>query len=262
MEWGELNWPQVSKIDKSKVVVIPLASCEQHGRHLPLLTDTILVTRVTDEVKKLLPELVLVFPTLWLGASHHHLDFPGTVSVTGSLYSRIIKSIAECIVKAGFKRIFFLNGHGGNEAPGAVGLTELVNQSDAADSAHIAFQSYWYVAQDAIKPEQHGMVQPRLTHSDEYETSLMLFIRPELVSMKDAVTNKPIFESRWWSSEIKGNVNIFKRFQRKTARGSIGFPDKATEAKGSSLLKAITGEVAAFIKDFSEWPDLPVQMKK
>ncbi|MCH8840098.1 MAG: creatininase family protein, partial [Planctomycetes bacterium] len=82
MRYGEKRWIDIDAMDKDRVVVVcPIGSLEQHGHHLPLLTDTNLVTEVAERVEKKLSDKVLLTPTLWLGASDHHLDFPGTVSV-------------------------------------------------------------------------------------------------------------------------------------------------------------------------------------
>ncbi|MEO2045830.1 MAG: creatininase family protein [Pirellulales bacterium] len=97
-------------------------SAEQHGHHLPLLTDTYLVTEVAERVEQTLLDKVLLTPTLWLGASDHHLDFPGTISVPNTFYVEMIKNMVRCFVKAGFRRVLLLNGHGGNIAPGEVRL--------------------------------------------------------------------------------------------------------------------------------------------
>ena len=144
MLWHEQNWPTIQKLDKQIPVVLPLGSMEQHGHHLPLFVDTMQVTRIAQTVEKQMGDKVLMLPTEWLGCSEHHLDFPGTVSVPASLYSKMIKSMARCVLRAGFKRIFFLNGHGGNEVPGAQALTEYVGESDEADDAFLVFASWWH----------------------------------------------------------------------------------------------------------------------
>src|SRR5688572_5522517 len=119
MYWHEQTWPAIQQMNKQLPVVVPLGSLEQHGHHLPLFVDSIQVTEIAQRVERALTKGVLLLPTQWLGSSHHHMDFPGTVSVLPGLYAQVIKSIAKSILNAGFRRIFFLNGHGGNEVPGA-----------------------------------------------------------------------------------------------------------------------------------------------
>ena len=141
MLWHELSWPQLQQTDKNIPVVIPLGACEQHGPHLPILSDIVKVDVITERINHILGEQVIILPTLWLGSSHHHKDFPGTISVLPSMYSQITKQIATSILQAGFRRLYFIIGHGGNRVPTSQALTELVCQSDQADNAYLTMGS-------------------------------------------------------------------------------------------------------------------------
>src|SRR5215213_6629787 len=110
MQWSELDWPTIQDLNKGVPVVVPLGSIEQHGLHLPLCTDTCQVSNIAERAEQRLAESALFLPTLWLGSSHHHLDFPGTLSIRPSLYSRMIQELTTSILSAGFRRLFFLNG--------------------------------------------------------------------------------------------------------------------------------------------------------
>src|SRR5436190_12277389 len=102
MKYGELKRPDIEKMDKTnKVVVVPLASLEQHGEHLPLLTDSLLGGEVAARVEAALPETVLLLPTQWLGSSHHHMKFPGTISLPSDLYIDMVCHMCDCILSAG-----------------------------------------------------------------------------------------------------------------------------------------------------------------
>ncbi|MEX0936489.1 MAG: creatininase family protein [Pirellulales bacterium] len=249
MRYGELRWPDIQQMDKQRAVVVcPLASLEQHGHHLPLLTDTLLVTGVAERVHQRLSEQVLLTPTLWLGASDHHLDFPGTVSVRNTIYVELIKDVARSFVRAGFRRILFLNGHGGNIAPGEVALTEMANSSDACDAAHLALGSYWTLASAEMDAARHGMSTPALSHACEYETSMMLFLHEELVAMESARGGGPQVV------EDHRGVAVAGRFHRRTRTGALGQPEASTKEKGETLIQAIVDRVSDFLGDFAEWP--------
>jgi creatinine amidohydrolase len=184
MHYGDLRWIDVDAADRENLVVVcPLGSLEQHGHHLPLLTDTYLVTAVADRVHERLADRICLLPALWLGASDHHLDFPGTVSASNTLYTAIIKDVLRSLVRGGWRRIFFLNGHGGNVAPGETAITAAANACDRCDAALIALSSYWTIAAPAMNPAAHGMHSPTLTHACEYETSMMLHVRGQVVKM-------------------------------------------------------------------------------
>ena len=83
MKWHELSWPEIEAQDKETVLVIPLGSCEQHGRHLPLFVDSLQLQALVDRLEARLPREMVALPVLWLGASHHHLDFPGALRGAG-----------------------------------------------------------------------------------------------------------------------------------------------------------------------------------
>lgn len=249
MHYGNLRWVDIDRLDKrSKVVVCPIASLEQHGHHLPLLTDTILVSEVARRCHETLGDQMLLTPTLWVGASDHHLDFPGTVSVPYRLYIDLIKAMLRSFLMAGFEKILFLNGHGGNVAPGESAIYELASESEACDAAYVVLGSYWTIAASAMDAEAHGMKTPNLTHACEYETSMMLAIDERLVTLGAAVGH---------ATNLLGlpkGVASAGRFHRMTATGAMGNPAFSTAEKGESLLRAIHGEVVKLIRQMSAWP--------
>ena len=253
MRYGELTWLDMQDLEKDRVVAVcPIASLEQHGHHLPLLTDTFLVTGVAERVHEKLADRILLTPTLWLGASDHHLDFPGTISVPNTVYVEMIKSVAASMVQAGFSRILLLNGHGGNIAPGETAITELANEIDECDEVYVTLASYWTVAQAAMKPEAHGMQTPSLTHACEYETSMMLHLHERLVKMERARGQAdPVVPA-------PPTVRVAGRFHRMSPTGALGRPELATAEKGESLFGAIAGEVAALIENMLTWPERKV----
>jgi creatinine amidohydrolase len=256
--WHEQTSPAIGAASKDMPVVVPLGACEQHGRHLPVLVDTIQVSAVAERVEQRLRDKVIITPTLWLGSSHHHLDFPGTISVRPSLYSEVVQEIARSIMSAGFTRIFFLNGHGGNELPASAGLAELIATDDRADNCYLTFASWWRVGGDALEPQRHGMTTPAISHACEYETSMLLFLRPDLVKMEQAKPNVASLDGGgWYHSEYGGKVKMFRRFHRLTATGSMGDPSAGTAQKGRSMLDAVVEDTVRFLEDFSKWPPLP-----
>ena len=259
MKYGDYRWVDIEALNKDEVVVVcPVAALEQHGHHLPLLTDTYLLTDVAERVERQLPEQVLLTPTLWIGASDHHLDFPGTVSLSNTLYIEVLKQTVRCFVRAGFRRILLLNGHGGNVAPATVAITELANSCDQVDGLLLAFTNYWDLA--GYGPEAYGLETPFVTHACEYETSMMLAVAAELVHMDQARVGTPVIDSPFYHSELGGRVTVAGRFHRVTATGAMGSPEKATTEKGERLLGGGADEVVSFIKEFLTW-DQPVVLK-
>jgi creatinine amidohydrolase len=257
MLWHEQTWPTIHSLNKETPVVVPIASCEQHGHHLPVFVDTIQVTEIANRLEAKLGDAMLLTPCLWLGCSHHHKDFPGTISVTPSLFSEMVKSVAQSILRSGFRRIFFLNGHGGNETPGEQALTEMVATDDVADDAYLALASWWKAAVDVLAPERHGLETRRITHACEIETSMMLFLRPDLVKKDRIVENEVPLSNKWFDSDYGGKVGVFRRFHRLTEPGCMGKPSAGTAEKGESMTVAVVNDLANFLTEFATWPDLP-----
>ena len=106
---ADFSWPEVKKLKlANKVVVLPLGSFEQHGPHLPLTTDTDIVTAIAEGVERSRPREILCLPTLWSGHSTHHLFFPGTLSVSQMPYIQLLIEFVfrSLLVKFGAKNHF------------------------------------------------------------------------------------------------------------------------------------------------------------
>ena len=125
MKLGELTWPEVKELDKEKLVpVYPIASFEQHGPHLPLLTDTLETADIVERLDRRLPDDVVCLPTQWLGYSFHHKRL-ACVTATSDTHINLITETVGCLIEAGFPQVMIVNGHGGNEADMAVALQKL-----------------------------------------------------------------------------------------------------------------------------------------
>tara|TARA_R100000027_G_scaffold53229_3_gene42079 strand:- start:5712 stop:6494 length:783 start_codon:yes stop_codon:yes gene_type:complete len=256
MYWSEQSWEDIASIDKNLPVVVPLGSCEQHGKHLPVFVDSFQVSALVEKLEDKLGDRALFAPTLWLGASDHHRDFPGRLSLPPRLYTQVIQSFANCVIESGFTRIHFLNGHGGNLIPVSQALTDLVVNDDRLDGTTMTLGSWWQTAIEAITPENHGMSTPNLTHACEYETSLMLAIREDLVQLSKLDPAHTEKDRPWASGKWRSRIEGFHRFHRWTSTGHMGDPSQATAVKGHSLLEAVADELVAFLSDFSKWPPM------
>src|SRR4029079_12703859 len=118
MNLTDLTWPAVKALDPATPVVFPVAALEQHGHHMPLFTDSLLLGEVVRRVHESLGEKILMAPLQWLGNSDHHLDFPGTLSMRPRVYLGMLAGMLDCVIGRGCRRLVFLNGHGGNDVPG------------------------------------------------------------------------------------------------------------------------------------------------
>src|SRR2546422_11216452 len=107
MDLIELSWPAVAALPKDTPVVFPIAALEQHGHHLPVFTDSLLLGEIVRRAKERIGSRVLFAPLMWLGNSDHHLDFAGTLSAPPRAYLDVVNGLVENFLHHGFRRIGF-----------------------------------------------------------------------------------------------------------------------------------------------------------
>jgi creatinine amidohydrolase len=251
---GEQIWTQ-TEVHAQKVIVAPLGSLEQHGHHLPMLTDTMIVSEVARRAAAVLEEEALFLPTLWIGASDHHRAMPGTVSIGNNHYVSLLEDMLESLIGSGFRRIFLLNGHGGNITPGRQALYNVQLRHRDKPELYLAFSSWWAIAAEQVAAIQ-GLEAKSVTHACEQETSMLLRIRPELVEMDKAKGTNFSFPSEFYCPDFSrpSRVDVPRAFDQLSKTGAFGHPEIATEEKGEALFSAAAEEVVKFVREFTEWP--------
>ncbi|MEX0714724.1 MAG: creatininase family protein, partial [Pirellulales bacterium] len=180
MQLAEMKWPQVAQLSKDVPVVIPVAALEQHGRHLPVFTDSMLLGEVVRRVSERLAGRVLFAPLMWLGNSDHHLDFAGTLSASPRTYLDLLGDLLENLLAHGFRRMVIVNGHGGNIVPGQQAVFEVRQRHRQREDLLLLFATYWTLGG---KPHEvdRSIGQQRVGHACEWETSMILRLAPHLV---------------------------------------------------------------------------------
>ena len=121
MRLQEMRWPEVAAVAPDLPVVVPIAAVEQHGRHLPVFTDSMLLGEVVRRAAGALGDRVVWTPLLWLGNSHHHLDFAGTLSAAPRTYLDVLGDLIDNLVTHGFRRIVLLEWPRRQHRAGAAG---------------------------------------------------------------------------------------------------------------------------------------------
>ena len=179
--WAEMSWADFTATDMAEVIaVLPLAATEQHGPHLPLGTDSFIMEGYIDKVLARLPVnlKVLFLPVQNCGFSIEHWDYPGTLTIPSETLIRAWTAIAECVFRAGCRKLVLLNSHGGNSP-----LLNLMAHDLRARLGMLVVLASWrrFGAPDGLfspKEEAHGV------HAGEIETSLMLNFKPDLVRIE------------------------------------------------------------------------------
>lgn len=161
------------------LVVLPVAATEQHGPHLPLGTDTLIVETVARAAAQQAQAGwdVLVAPTLPFGSSHHHLPFGGTISMATERYFHALLDMTTSLITDGFRRIFLINGHGGNHE-----IIQLVARDLALQyPVNLAAASYWDLGRATLAEHAPEILVSYPGHAGHFETSAIMAIRPDLV---------------------------------------------------------------------------------
>lgn len=231
MHLKNMTWRDVEAVERSCVVLIPTGSLEQHGPALPLFTDSVVVTAVAEEVERRMPEQILLTPTLWLGASGHHLRMPGTLSASFEVQIGTLLDVVNSLIPHGFAKYYVLNGHGGNTACNSLAMRRLKEQNP---DLTFGAMGYFDFTEQQVAAVTEGP-QKVMRHACEAEASLMLALRPDLVR-----TNHLRDDGLEPEPPVKFGVHTFDEI---TQEGVLGYSTHATAEKGKAVFEAAVAGV-------------------
>ena len=255
--YEELSWPEVREAARhDPVVVLPVGTTEQHGPHLPLMTDYLTagclaeaaVARLAEQAGEG-PAPALVMHPVPYSFNEHHLDYPGTIAIDAHTIIDYLACIGRSLAHHGFRHLVLYNGHGSN-APFIDIAARLVNNQTAAICAAL---SWWSLLRPEDLAWRESPYPGGFSHACEAETSLLLHLRPETVDMAKAVrTMDEVQRSEhiFWDLQKGGPVSFQEFFSRNSPTGIQGDPTVATAEKGRLLAEAATSRLAAFLLEF------------
>lgn len=223
-------------------VVVALAATEQHGPHLPVYTDTLIAGHVAEESVRLAGQSVpvLLAPVMPIGCSEHHLSFGGTISLSPMTYFQVLRDIGESLVKDGFRKIIFLNGHGGNEPM----MQQIANDMAVRHPIWTAAASYWSLARDSLQQIGASEVGPVPGHAGGFETSAIMALAPGLVREDRIGASHP---ERDWIFAGPPGAFVGRHGELTGCDGYTDAPTRATADKGRLYLQTITESVSGWI---------------
>jgi creatinine amidohydrolase len=228
--------------------VLVTGSCEQHGAHLPMDTDTFLPQQVATAACADTGDLVL--PALPYGYNEKELGFAGTVSVPARQYLDLIVGIGDSLRRSGWPRLLIVNGHGWNNDLLRVATHVLNEHTDF----HSACCSYWSLCAPEIATLRESAVPGGMAHACEFETSMMLHLRPESVRM-DLVADEIGYQrlpSVHHDLLQKSAICLPEDFGALSRSGVIGTPSLATAEKGKVWFESAVGRLVEFLVAFRE----------
>jgi creatinine amidohydrolase len=250
VHWSELRWPELKELATPEtIVIIPVASIEQHGPHLPVVTDTMLAREVAARSAAIVADTTpcLVTECIWTGLSEHHMRIGGTFTLDFSSFLAVISGVVHSLHRHGFDKVFLMNAHGGNIAA----LQTVVEELTRDLGMKLVTATYWTLGAKelgALLERQKG-----IRHACEAETSMMMAIAPDLVDterFEEAAFPDPRDED----GAVGDASYRWQSFADRTPSGALGDPRAATAEKGMMLLDTAARSTAAKLLDPAFWP--------
>jgi creatinine amidohydrolase/NitT/TauT family transport system ATP-binding protein len=243
---GRLSTRQIAALDGDHVLVLlPVAAVEQHGPHLPVLTDTIIAEAVVGRVlaARQDDQRVWALPVQAYGKSNEHTGFAGTFGLRAETLASTLKDIARGVHASGLRRMLILNSHGGNPE-----IIDYVARDLREELGLLCFTAHPFrfgLSRGIISDAEGGYG----IHGGEAETSLMLAIAPELVQAEHYTPDLPPVRHFMRQFTLKGGASFGWLTRDLSSSGTIGDPRAATAEKGEAILAAEVNLVVSLIEE-------------
>lgn len=245
LEMSRLTWPELAEELKNiKIALIPVGSTEQHGPNTTFATDAARAESFARMLGERLGNKAVVYPVVSYGLSHHHMDFPGTVTLNVETMIHLLTEIGVSIAKHGIKKLLFLNAHGGN-FPALDGAILNLKHQHGVDA-------YWSAIGSEISLGGLTGLPKLCGHACEVETSSCLYLCPECVRehrVKGEVHDSMLTHD----SIIKGNAAWSWKHDA-SENGALGDARKATREIGEKMTLEALDYMERLVAEIIERP--------
>lgn len=233
----EKPWVDFDALRKeTDLVIIPTGAVEVYGQHLPVGTDTIVVTHVARLVGEKLGAPVL--PTLPVGFSRSLGDFPGTLNISTATFMAYVQETAESVISWGFKRVLFINSHRGNIGP----IGEVAMELQHKHGVRCAQVFWWDYVAALVKDIMETGAQAN-GHASEIGTSIVMHLEPDFV-VRDRIKDQTPADTVAYA-----DITQYKGMRARSDSGVMGNPEVATAEKGAEAISRGVERIVAFVKD-------------
>jgi creatinine amidohydrolase/Fe(II)-dependent formamide hydrolase-like protein len=246
-----LTSKQIAELPKDKsLVILPIGAVEQHGPHLPVMTDALIgeatLTQALDKIRGAERERTWLLPPIAYGKSNEHLGLPGTISLSASTLQALVTDIASSLRLSGFRKLLLFNTHGGN-----VDLLNVVSREIRIQYGMTVF----YMAPSSLGGTE-GVIAPEELefgiHGGDYETSIVKAIKPGWVQDEFSVSELPDLGGVNCLT-LEGRIRFAWRMDDISASGICGDATKATAAKGEVIQERITDTLAQALAELCDF---------
>ncbi len=237
---GNLSWVEAREVIRDlDFVILPTGSFEQHGPHLPLLTDSIRAEEISRRLAEKAGELGLnvgLLPTLKYGVSEHHMNFPGTITIRPEIYIGFIEDIGASLARHGVRRLAIVNFHGGNNSPLQV-ASSIIRSRHGLRTYIIPWTRYAreYIVEYLKPHESWG-------HACEHETSMIMALAPDLVK-RDKIARPKLAK--------RPEIDTFLYFNEFTDTGGLGDPLRADPEKARIIIDKANEKIAKLMLEIA-----------
>jgi creatinine amidohydrolase len=247
--YEEFTWPEIrDAVAQNRVAVLPVGTIEQHGPHLPLVTDVLTASEMSRRAVRQIPSEAVLMPSVFYAFNEHHLDFPGTIAVRGETFINYVTDIGRSLAHHGFRKILLVNGHGSNVPFLDIAARNITNETPAI----CAMAPWWnLLPKQLLKDLRESEFPGGMAHGCELETSVLLYLRGDLVQMDKAERDLPVQRSEffYWDLQTPSPVFFQEFFSRYSRTGTLGDPTKATLHKGELFVTAVVETLIRVIRE-------------
>jgi len=255
--WEHLTWPELrDRVEDQPVVVLSIASVEDHGRHLPMDVDNFLIRSICEAVGERIPDQMLLLPHLPYGFETHHMDYPGTIDIAADHLVNMVADIGLSVVRHGFRRILIANGHGSNVPVLDLAARKINNQSEDALCASFIWPS---LILDTLRETRQSKYPGGMAHAGELETAVYLHLNGEAVRMDLAEADLSFPPSQFIYHDLcgMGPVNFAPWHSQISRDGVVGDPTVATADNGELWFETCVQRMSQLVCEFRDWQARP-----